>query len=42
MHICDDNFLRDAEKILTGEAAVVLQLELDQAKQYIRSKLETE
>ena len=42
MHICDDNFLRDAEKILIGEAAVILQLDLDQAKQYIRSKLKTE
>lgn len=38
-HLCDENFLRDAEKLLTGEVALVLNLEPDAAKQYIRSKL---
>lgn len=42
IHMCDDNFLRDAEKILIGEVAEVLKLDLDQAKRYICSKLETE
>jgi len=41
-HLCDENFLRDAEKLLAGEAAIVLDLEPDQAKQYIRSKLNKE
>jgi len=39
VHLCDDNFLRDAEKLLASEAAVVLGLDQDQAKQYIRNKL---
>jgi len=39
VHLCDDNFLRDAEKLLAGEFAVVLNMMPDQAKQYIRSKL---
>lgn len=39
VHLCDDNFLRDAEKLLVSEAAVVLGYDQDMAKQYIRSKL---
>ena len=39
VHLCDDNFLRDAEKLITGEVAVVMGLAPDQAKQYVRSKL---
>lgn len=39
VHLCDDNFLWDAEKLLTGEVAIVLDMEPEQAKQYIRSKL---
>lgn len=39
VHLCDDNFLRDAEKLLTGEVAIVMNLDPEQAKQYIRSKL---
>lgn len=38
-HLCDENFLRDAEKLLVGEFAQVLNMEQDQAKQYIRSRL---
>ena len=38
-HLCDENFLRDAEKLLTGEVSVVMGLENDAAKQYIRNKL---
>ena len=38
-HLCDENFLRDAEKLLISEIAMVLELEQDQAKQYIRNKL---
>lgn len=39
MHLCDDNFLRDAEKQLISEVSVVLDMEPDQAKQYLRGML---
>ena len=39
MHLCDDNFLRDAEKQLISEVSVVLDMEPDQAKQYLRGIL---
>ena len=39
IHMCDENFLRDAEKLLAGEISVVMGLEQDQAKQYLRNKL---
>lgn len=38
-HLCDENFLRDAEKLLAGEAALVLDLEPKEATIYIRKKL---
>lgn len=38
-HLCDENFLRDAEKLLISEVSIVMDVEPDQAKQYIRSKL---
>ncbi len=38
-HLCDENFLRDAEKLLVGEFSIVLGLDPQQAKQYIQSKL---
>lgn len=38
-HLCDENFLRDAEKLLASEIAIVLEMEPEQAKQYIRNKL---
>ena len=39
VHLCDDNFLRDAEKLLTGEVSVVMGMDPEQARQYIRNKL---
>ena len=42
VHLCDDNFLRDAEKLLTGEFAIVLNMEPEQARSYIRTNLKTE
>lgn len=39
VHLCDDNFLRDAEKLLIGEFSIVLEMEPEEAKQYIRNKL---
>ena len=38
-HMCDENFLRDAEKILAGEISAVMQLEPDRAKVFIREHL---
>lgn len=38
-HMCDDNFLRDAEKLLIGEISVVMEMEPEQAKTYIRQHL---
>lgn len=40
MHLCDDNFLRDAEKLLAGEVAIVMEMEADQARQYLRAGLQ--
>lgn len=39
VHLCDDTFLRDAEKLLAGEFAIVLGMEPDEARQYVRSHL---
>lgn len=39
VHLCDENFLRDAEKLLTSEVSIVLGMEPEQAKQYLRDFL---
>ncbi len=39
VHMCDDNFLRDAEKLLASEISIVLELEQPQAMQFIREQL---
>lgn len=39
VHLCDDNFLRDAEKLLISEVSIVMELEPEQAKEFVRSKL---
>lgn len=38
-HLCDENFLRDAEKLLTSEISIVLNMESDQVRKYIRERL---
>lgn len=38
-HLCDENFLRDAERLLAGEIAVVMEMEPRQAIQYVREGL---
>jgi len=38
-HLCDENFLRDAERLLTGEFSIVLNMEPEQVKQYLRNRL---
>ena len=39
VHLCDENFLRDAEKLLISEVSVVMDLDVDGAKQFIRTTL---
>ena len=38
-HLCDDNFLRDAEKLLIGEITVVMETNAESAKAFLREKL---
>ena len=38
-HQSDDNFLRDAEKLLSSEVALVLELSQEEARNYIRTQL---
>lgn len=38
-HLCDDNFLRDAEKLLSSEISLVLEMPQDQAREYLREAL---
>ena len=39
LHMCDENFLRDAEKILSGEIAAAMDLTYTEAVSYLRKKL---
>lgn len=39
LHMCDENFLRDAEKILSGEIANTLEIPSTEALKYLRNKL---
>ena len=41
-HQSDDNFLRDAEKLLSSEVALVLELSQEEARNYIRTHLKRE
>ena len=38
-HVCDENFLRDAQKILCSEISLVMEMDHASAKQYLLSKL---
>lgn len=38
-HICDENFLRDAEKQIVGELCIVLDMAPEEAKDYLKRKL---
>ena len=39
IHMCDDNFLRDAEKRLISEICAVMEMDADTAKQFLRTRL---
>ena len=38
-HMCDDNFLRDAEKLLCSEICVVMEMSAEQARDFLRNHL---
>lgn len=38
-HLCDDNFLRDAEKLLIGEISMVMEVDEEAARYYLRNRL---
>ena len=38
-HQCDDNFLRDAERQLSSEISLVMGMEQDKAREYLRTQL---
>lgn len=40
VHLCDENFLRDAEKLLIGELSFVMNMDQNRAKQYLTSCLQ--
>ena len=40
LHLCDDNFLKDAEKLLNFEFSLVLGIQLSEVGNYIQSVLE--
>lgn len=40
-HQCDENFLRDAEKLLSSEISLVLNLTQEQARDYLREQLKS-
>lgn len=39
VHLCDDNFIRDAERLLIGEISMIMQMDEDTTRQFIRAKL---
>lgn len=39
IHMCDENFLRDAEKMLSGEFSVVLQMDAAEVGSYIHDMM---
>ncbi len=42
VHMCDDNFLRDAERLLISEATAVLEATPEEARQFVREHLKAE
>lgn len=42
VHLADENFLRDAEKLLASEIAVVMDMQPDEARAYLRNQLKSE
>lgn len=40
LHLCDENFLRDAQKLLDSEISLVMDIQYDDVKQYVKDILE--
>ena len=40
LHLCDENFLRDAQKLIAGEFSLVLGIDKEEVQQYIQNALE--
>ena len=38
-HQCDDNFMRDTEKLLCSEISLVMELDLKESREYLRNRL---
>lgn len=38
-HLCDENFLRDAEKLLSSEFSLVLEIPQEKVKEYIQASI---
>lgn len=41
-HLCDENFLRDAEKLLNSEFSLVLNIHQDEVSSYVQNALRSE
>lgn len=39
IHLCDENFLRDAEKLMISELSVVMEISAEDARRYLKAKL---
>ena len=42
MHLADENFMKDAEKLLSSEISVILDIPQDEAKRWLRTRLKYE
>jgi len=42
VHLADENFLRDAEKLLVSEISVIMKISQDEARIYLRDNLKNE
>lgn len=40
LHLCDENFLRDAQKLIAGEFSLVLGIPKEDVRQYIQKQME--
>lgn len=39
LHMCDENFLRDAQRVLSAELSIVLEIPVEEVPSYVQSKL---
>ena len=41
-HLCDENFLKDARRVVSNEVAQILEVSTAEAEEYLRTRLENE